>query len=1397
MVICEEASTQSGRVINSGWTMSEEPFLYEPTNQSLPPSPEHKSRRHEHVIDSEFSLDNIEPPIVADDKTKNVSRRLRAVARYQAFHPQALACSDILTSSLDSNIQEDSFTPAESSSGDAQHQRNNNNNNNHHSSPNATTSLGAIAGSQGVALFRLSRPHVPLLILSHATSFRSKALSNISGLAFHSTKGNQLYLAAARGSATLVWDASGHSNMPLIGRLGSDNMLSQDAGDNGKITSICWKPSSRKASAAPLLATTTSNSISLWDLRVAPQGSTSSSKPSLRFAVSKRSSFSPSAAASPMILQVACAPETDECACMDRAGVVRIYDIRMNERNRTSSSTGSTVSMFQAHDAAGVGLCAFKTTTAGDSSSSSSSWLTWGLDSSSASPVVKCWAYQNDDATSTADPDDYWYMTPAPYNQSHYYGLKAQLTKPNLAAARVCPSPFENSFLAVGHLDSTKNSDDGTLQHGWWAEMCQLTPGFEGGGSSPTTTTTASGSSFGLETTIRFEGGATAKRSHDQEALYSALGGQADLGRLQAAELAFGSIPSQGRYLSALAAAAAAADGDPKSDDDRGGGNRLELVLCCLSDTSVITTHSVAEVETKVGGEIGRRTPSPLRTRMVKTSFPTSHQPRVYQEDRNEGSSLVDAAGFWNTTATGAVDAHKALTEELGRLSMNAGQSPDAMIQSADPDSDDPIANQQQIGDMEVPVAYGSVSANKGMAMTDIASGTVVSTGGLRVVSESENATVDVREATPILENIESGRVPCPPLCGASFGFGHGGLVMFHNGEINKMWNWYQRTDTMRLHSMPNGKGDIGPSGNELLPPRVGVDSDTKLTAVYGPRTLKELVKMTETAKEAQWGARAGSDSSESGNDNLTTDENFFEDESSDSDSSDDEDVGVPSRNHMYNRYFGARAFKGSDQEEEEPATHRRTNSDASASTPTKNAPEIVGPSYEMLAPAVRVTRDFDREIISNQRVELAQTWELGAWEDLSAPEDLAAESKMAEYYDMASYDGAIPPQILGQGLPGYKYLEPGWGNSPNLPRAKSESNLDFGMLPEGDDTPRYFRNMSMYPSDNPAQWDGGHHAQNNLPRNPRREDGTLSWNHLHRGDKRKRYLELGVYKLRELPTPEIVEAIAVLDRIKSNCHKNANACKLLNEIEKEGVWRLLEETVDGQIKNLTRSMDGGIGRALGTDLVSNLFSYYESLGDVQMLATMFCVLSGGVRSTMQGSPKLLPPGHDEKYDAYIKKYAELLYAWNLLSIRAEVRKHLRRIPQQRNKESAGVLEGPSLAVMRLPYRGNETELSMEDNNNTDAVTPPAVAIVIRCPGCDYEIDLNKQGNYCKRCQDFPFRCSLCDNAVRGQFTFCSSCKHGGHLDHITEWFTEHVQCPTGCGCRCKFADAMTAIHIE
>ena len=46
--------------------------------------------------------------------------------------------------------------------------------------------------------------------------------------------------------------------------------------------------------------------------------------------------------------------------------------------------------------------------------------------------------------------------------------------------------------------------------------------------------------------------------------------------------------------------------------------------------------------------------------------------------------------------------------------------------------------------------------------------------------------------------------------------------------------------------------------------------------------------------------------------------------------------------------------------------------------------------------------------------------------------------------------------------------------------------------------------------------------------------------------------------------------------------------------------------------------------------------------------------------------------------------------------------------------------------------------------------------------------------------------CSVCQLAVRGLHVWCQGCGHGGHVDHMREWFRTSLECPTGCGHQCQ-----------
>ena len=223
-------------------------------------------------------------------------------------------------------------------------------------------------------------------------------------------------------------------------------------------------------------------------------------------------------------------------------------------------------------------------------------------------------------------------------------------------------------------------------------------------------------------------------------------------------------------------------------------------------------------------------------------------------------------------------------------------------------------------------------------------------------------------------------------------------------------------------------------------------------------------------------------------------------------------------------------------------------------------------------------------------------------------------------------------------------------------------------------------------------------------------------------------------------------------ERVRDACAHNAEVCIDLGQMEKANVWSLLSQMAENVLKDECDSFNGwggAYGGSLGHDLVSSFLDFYEAQGDVQMLATIVCVLGGGQRKRIAEGASLLPASHQDRYDSYIRRYAEVLYGWKLMSIRAEVRKHL---------------------TQRFPDPSGDDQYATID-------------IVVWCSRCHKEAASGD--GICQQCRNFALRCSLCEIAVRGLFTVCASCGHGGHTSHLTEWFGKHSVCPTGCGCEC------------
>lgn len=483
-----------------------------------------------------------------------MKKRLQSVARYESFHPQALACSVPLQDveyTTDSNTFLNSDRHSPSTSPQRWRRFASLPESPRIARPQTSASLGAVAGSDGVAIFRISQPQMPLMILSHAsTSFTTtEASPAITSLAFSTgASRSSLYLASARGSGALIWDVSGHSLSPLQGRLGVE-----DSSDHSSITSLAWIKKGTR------LAATTAASACIWDLR-----DSHSYRPSLRFGITNTSgqhgTIFPDI---PSYRQITCSDQAEECAVLDSAGTVRIFDTRMTDRV-TRRSMGS-LCQFDAFDFAGVGLC-FLPTTQGDGKS----WVTWGLDAPNSNAVVKVWMKSADNVSPVKEdstPDNYWYLDTSPArqksrktflstkNESTSYCLVGKCTTSNLACARVCPEPVEDAIVTVGLQNGTGAS--------WQAELWALRVNVA--------TDDDSVKESKLERIISFQS------SNGADECLDAVGGSdPSMFNLRASELAVSSY--SGSFSKT---------------------NNYGLLLCCLTDNGYVITHvSVAKAPT-------------------------------------------------------------------------------------------------------------------------------------------------------------------------------------------------------------------------------------------------------------------------------------------------------------------------------------------------------------------------------------------------------------------------------------------------------------------------------------------------------------------------------------------------------------------------------------------------------------------------------------------------------------------------------------------------------------------------------------------------------------------------------------------------------------------------------
>jgi len=157
--------------------------------------------------------------------------------------------------------------------------------------------------------------------------------------------------------------------------------------------------------------------------------------------------------------------------------------------------------------------------------------------------------------------------------------------------------------------------------------------------------------------------------------------------------------------------------------------------------------------------------------------------------------------------------------------------------------------------------------------------------------------------------------------------------------------------------------------------------------------------------------------------------------------------------------------------------------------------------------------------------------------------------------------------------------------------------------------------------------------------------------------------------------------------------------------------------------------------------LVKDTLFFYAEQGDIQMSVTILLLL--GERSKSMIDPVTV--------EAWFLEYIDILYRLQLWNIATNVIRHS---------------IAPGIRSM---------------NQNSTIIN-------ILCGNCNKNIPPDCPPSYCSSCQKIVQICSICHIPVKGLYSWCQGCGHGGHLMHLKNWFASKKYCPAGCGHKCEYS---------
>ncbi|XP_078376457.1 GATOR2 complex protein MIOS-B-like isoform X2 [Oculina patagonica] len=221
--------------------------------------------------------------------------------------------------------------------------------------------------------------------------------------------------------------------------------------------------------------------------------------------------------------------------------------------------------------------------------------------------------------------------------------------------------------------------------------------------------------------------------------------------------------------------------------------------------------------------------------------------------------------------------------------------------------------------------------------------------------------------------------------------------------------------------------------------------------------------------------------------------------------------------------------------------------------------------------------------------------------------------------------------------------------------------------------------------------------------------------------------------------------------------------------------------------------LDGILLTGISLDGVNLLEKYVNNTTDVQTASLVIVNCVPHISSEVS---------KDARVSSWIESYRNLLDMWRLW--------HQRSLFDIHYNLKDSTQKPPQQVFVSCNFCGNSILTNMLSTGSRPRIraqycNPSNRTKIMACPGCRKPLPrcalcLVHMGTPSSLSQKQPNQDPSAEkpanvrsvNTFNNWFTWCQSCRHGGHSNHVVDWFKEHAECPvTGCGCHCMNLDSV------